>query len=54
MKLVKFYPDNWTLAQARAYKATCEQNGNVPANAKFKTKYLHRKKLIRLTWTWKS
>lgn len=52
VKVVKYYPDSWTLAQARAYKSGCEQNGNIPPHAKFKTKRIYRKKLIKLTWKW--
>lgn len=51
-KLVREYPDNWSLNQAALYMAERKKEFGVPRWAEFTSKHIRRHQVIRVTWKW--
>lgn len=51
-KLIREYPDDWSLNQAALFMAERKREFKVPWNASFKSKHIRRHRVIRVTWKW--
>jgi hypothetical protein len=51
-KVVREYPDDWSLNQAALFTAERKREFKIPRNAEFKSKHVRRHQVIRVTWKW--